>query len=169
MQIVIASAAIGALAQNGSQPAERNVEILSHKWSRIVILQDPYRADRPNFDPSSSSPQVRDARTSRGTRYAYEAKVKNTGDKSIRAITWDYVFTDADSHKEVDRRRFHSAVSIDPRKTKKLEGYTRSAPTATVSANGLQTEQVIVECLVFSDGSTWRRASYTGPCPGNRK
>ena len=165
---IITAAVIGLAQKNDSERLPPNVEILSQKWSRIAVLQRPDRWDRV-FDPSSTMPATRDARSSRGTRYAYEARIKNTGDKPIRAITWDYVFTDPKTRKEIDRRSFYNAVTIHPSKTKKIEGYTRSAPSSTVSATGEPSERVIVECVVLEDGSTWRQPFFSGSCNGNRR
>ncbi|HSB08978.1 MAG TPA: hypothetical protein VLM38_05665 [Blastocatellia bacterium] len=169
-QFVIAAAAIVTSAQNGTDQVAPNVEILSHKWSKIAILQGPDRRDYDNvFDPSRGSPQKKDAQTSRSTRYAYELRVRNSGEKIIRGIRWDYVFTDPDTREEIGRRRFYSPLNLHPKQTKKLEGITRSAPTAIISAKGLQSERVVIECVILSDGSTWRQASFKDSCATDRK
>jgi hypothetical protein len=162
---VIAAAAIVTPAQNGSEQPPPNVEILSHKWSKIAILSGVDRRDYDNvFDPSRASPQKTEAQRSRSTRYAYEIRVRNSGDKLIRAIRWDYVFTEPETREEIGRRRFYSPVSLRPKQTKKLEGFTRSAPTPIVSAKGLQSERVVVECVILSDGSIWRQPSFKESC-----
>jgi hypothetical protein len=131
--IIAATAMVASAQTSGPDHAPPNVKILSQKWSKTVIVQV---TDRPDYDvipaPSRSSPPPSQTRTLQSTRYVYEAKVRNTGDKDIRAMRWDYVFIDAET--EVDRRRFYSTVTIHPNHEKTLEGYTRSAPTATVSA-----------------------------------
>jgi hypothetical protein len=166
----IAAAGIPASAQNGSEQLPPNIEIIDYKWSRIAVLQGPDRRDYDKvFDPSRSSPQKKEAQTSRSTRYAYELKVRNTGSKPIRGIRWDYVFTDPNTHEEIGRRRFYSPVTLRPKQTRKLEGITRSAPTAVVSAKASQSERVVIECVIESDGSTWRQKSFTGTCAVDRK
>lgn len=166
---IIAATAMAASAQTSdSDKTPPNVKVLSHKWSKTVIVQV---TDRPDYDvipaPSRSSPPPSQTRTLQGTRYVYEAKVRNTGDKDIRAMRWDYVFTDPMTEGEVDRRRFYSTVTIHPNHEKTLEGYTRSAPTATVSATAPPSERVVIECITLSDGSTWRLPSFKGSCsPG---
>ena len=164
---VIVASAIVSLAQTGPEQQPPNVEILSHKWSKISILS---RRDYDNvFDPSRSSHEEREAQKSQSTRYAYEIKVRNTGDKVIRAIRWDYVFTEPKTREELGRRRFYSPVSLRPKQEKKLEGITRYAPTPIVSAQGLQTERVVIECVILADGSMWRERSFTGSCTIDRK
>ena len=164
---VIVASAIVSLAQTGPEQQPPNVEILSHKWSKISILS---RRDYDNvFDPSRSSHEEREAQKSQSTRYAYEIKVRNTGDNVIRAIRWDYVFFEPETRVELGRRRFYSPVTLRPKQEKKLEGITRYAPTPIVSAKGLQTERVVIECMILSDGSMWREPSFTGSCTIDRK
>ena len=164
---VIVASAIVSLAQTGPEQQPPNVEILSHKWSKIAILS---RRDYDNvFDPSRSSHEEREAQKSQSTRYAYEIKVRNTGDNVIRAIRWDYVFFEPETRVELGRRRFYSPVTLRPKQEKKLEGITRYAPTPIVSAKGLQTERVVIECVILSDGSMWREPSFTGSCTIDRK
>ena len=164
---VVVAAAIVSLAQTGPEQPPPNVDVLSHKWSKISILS---RRDYDNvFDPSRSSHEEREAQKSQSTRYAYEIKVRNTGDNVIRAIRWDYVFFEPETRVELGRRRFYSPVTLRPKQEKKLEGITRYAPTPIVSAKGLQTERVVIECVILSDGSMWREPSFTGSCTIDRK
>jgi hypothetical protein len=163
--LVIACAGIVAYAQEPrSEHTPPNVEILSQKWSKVAVVQV---TDRPDYDvipaPGRSSPPPR-IRTLQATRYVYEARVRNTGDQDIRAMRWDYVFVDPDTQEEIERRRFYSTVTIHPNHEKTLEGYTRSAPSAIVSARALPAERVVIECITLSDGTTWRLPSYKGKC-----
>lgn len=159
--------AVAALAQTPEQ-SPPNVQILSQKWSKIAIVQDSEEPDYDVMPAPSRSPAPNQPRTLKGTRYVYEAKVKNTGDREIRAMRWDYVFTDPETQEEVDRRRFYSTVTIHPNHEKTLEGYTRSAPmsmvSARVSARALRNERVVIECIKLSDGTTWRLPSFQGSC-----
>lgn len=164
---MIVAAAIVSLAQTRPEQQPPNLEVLSHKWSKISILS---RRDYDNvFDPSGSSHEEREAKRSQSTRYAYEIKVRNTGDKLIRAIRWDYVFFEPETRAELGRRRFYSPVSLRPKQEKKLEGITRYAPMPIVSAKGLETERVVIQCVILSDGSIWQEPSFTGSCTIDRK
>jgi|ERR1041384_267974 hypothetical protein len=161
---VIVAAAASAPAQSSEQTTPPNVQILNQKWSRIAIVQD---SDEPDFNvipAPSRSPSPNQPRTLKVTRYLYEAKVRNIGDKIIKAMRWDYVFTDPETREEIDRRRFYSTVTIHPNHEKTLEGYTRSAPLQIVSARALGNERVIIECITLSDGTTWRLPSFKGNC-----
>jgi len=168
-KLVILVTVFPGFPQNDTERSPSNVEILSQKWSKIAVLQGPDRRDRRVFDPRSGNPSTRESRMSRGTRYVYEAKVKNNGSGVIKAISWDFVFNDPKTGKEIDRRNFFNEVTIHPAKTTKLEGYTRSAPTSTISATGEQAERVVIECVVLDNGSVWRDPSYKGTCGNDRK
>jgi hypothetical protein len=164
----IIAAAITAPAQSPEQASPPHIQILSQKWSKIAIVQESEEPDYNVIPAPSRSPAPNQPRTLKGTRYLFEAKVKNIGDKVVRAMRWDYVFTDPDTQEEVDRRRFYSTVTIHPNHEKTLEGYTRSAPisivSAGVSARALRNEQVVIECITLLDGSTWRLPSFKGSC-----
>lgn len=158
----------GSFPQTAAQTAELsnppNVQILSQKWSKIAVVQESEEPDYNVIPAPSRSPVANQPRTLQGTRYLYEAKVKNVGDRVIRAMRWDYVFTDPDTKEEIDRRRFYSTVTIQPNHEKTLEGYTRSAPLATVSVRDSGNERVVIECITLSDGTTWRLPSFKGNC-----
>src|SRR5262245_25270097 len=169
LPFIIATSAIVSFSQTptSSDFAPPNVLVLSQKWTKIAVVQP----ERPDYDvipaptPTRPPPQPpTQSRVLQGTRYLYEAKVRNTGDKDIRAIRWDYVFTDPDTKEEIDRRRFYNTVTIHPNHEETLEGYTRSAPTTVVSAKASPGERVVIECITLSDGSTWRLASFKGKC-----
>lgn len=89
--------------------------------------------------------------------YAYRATVRNTGSKTIKAIDWDYVFTDPASQVVISRHMFSSSVSIGPGKSKQLFEFTSSSPTIIVSVNNPYVEQVIINRITFSDGTEWVR------------
>jgi hypothetical protein len=155
-------------AQTPELAAPPHIQVLSQKWSKIAIVQDSEEPDYNVIPAPSRSPAPNQPRTLKGTRYLYEAKVKNIGDRIIRAMRWDYVFMDPSTQEEVDRRRFYSTVTIHPNHEKTLEGYTRSATmsmvSAQISAPALRNERVVIECITLSDGSTWRLPSFKGSC-----
>lgn len=96
------------------------------------------------------------------TTYVYELKVKNAGQKEIRTVTWDYIFLEPETKKEVGRRRFISDVKIEPGKTKNLVVRTTIPPTETINAmkadkaRELYVEQTIIYMVVYADGTGWQ-------------
>src|SRR5688572_32117871 len=66
--------------------------------------------------------------------YIYEVKIRNIGAKAIRALTWEYLFFEPATERELGRRRFVSKVRIGPGKTRKLMMRSTSSPTGTIDA-----------------------------------
>lgn len=98
--------------------------------------------------------------------YFYELKVKNTGEKEIRVVTWDYVFFEPGTEREVGRRRFISDTDINPGKIKNLIVRTAIPPTDTINAAKADKKarnqyegQVIIHSIKYADRSVWRLAS----------
>src|SRR6476660_772282 len=48
--------------------------------------------------------------------FIYRASLKNTSTKQIKEIDWDYIFVDAATGEELDRRQFTSVQNIGPGK-----------------------------------------------------
>lgn len=98
--------------------------------------------------------------------YVYEVKISNTGEKRIRTLTWEYVFFEPGTELEVGRRRFVSRVSIGPGRTGNVVMRSTSPPTGTFDAakagkksSDQYAEQVVIQSVVYADGSVWQAAS----------
>lgn len=98
--------------------------------------------------------------------YVYEVLVRNTGEKTIRTLNWDYVFFEPGTEQEVGRRRFVSRVSIGPGKTRNVVFRSASSPTGTIDATKAgkkardqYSEQVVIQSVGYADGSVWQPAS----------
>jgi hypothetical protein len=97
-------------------------------------------------------------------RFLYRLQVHNRGLKAVKAIDWDYIFLDSNTHGEIGRREFRSEASIAPGKTKELKFFLRTPPTKTVSVNSLNKneranleEMVVIVRVEYSDGSIWQQ------------
>lgn len=99
-------------------------------------------------------------------RYAfhYKASVRNDGAKVIKEIDWDYVFSDAATGQELDRREFTGVEKINPGKVKELSFIVPTPPTKTISAHALDrkerdglVESVVVVRVLYADGTVWER------------
>ena len=96
--------------------------------------------------------------------FVYKVTVKNSGDKAIKSLDWDYIFLDADTQNEINRQQFTSTERIGPGKAKELNVPINRSPTRTISANSLSknereglSEQVVVMRIEYTDGSVWQR------------
>lgn len=96
------------------------------------------------------------------TVYIYETKLKNVGNKTIQAITWDYAFFGKKTATEIGRRRFTNVVTIRPGKTENFSIRSVSPPTGTISAKGAKEfreqciEKVFIQRIEYTDGTVWQ-------------
>ena len=95
--------------------------------------------------------------------YVYEVKLRNNGEKTISALTLEYIFFEPDTETEISRRLFLSKRQIAPGKSKTLVFRTGAPPTGTINAryagkkSGEQySEQVVIQSIKYADGSAWQ-------------
>ena len=135
------------------QEAKRN----GSSQMEINKIEREARADAAIFERMK---QKRPARYG----FLYKATFRNTGEKAVVAIDWDYVFSDAATQQELGRRQFTSEERVAPGKKKEFSFFIPSPPTNTISADALNShereqlaESVIVTRLVYADGTVWHR------------
>lgn len=94
--------------------------------------------------------------------FIYRASMKNLSPKPIKEIDWDYVFLDAGTGEELDRRQFTSVQNVAPGKQKELSFTLSTPPTRRVSVYALDkkeragiTERVVIVRITYADGSVW--------------
>src|SRR5689334_11439946 len=71
----------------------------------------------------------------------YKATVKNSGNKAIKSIDWDYIFLDRTNQTEIGRQQFTSDEKISPGKSKELVITIRKPPTQTISLTALNKDE----------------------------
>lgn len=94
--------------------------------------------------------------------FIYRASMKNLSSKAIKEIDWDYVFLDAVTGDELDRRQFTSVQNIGPGKQKELVFTLPTPPTRRISVQALDKkervgidERIVVVRVTYADGSVW--------------
>lgn len=96
-------------------------------------------------------------------RYIYEAKVKNTSEKTIRAIFWTYSLVDKETQALVGRHRFRSNVTIRGGKSGSLTVRSKTPPISVVDAAKPSTknetryaESVTIDRIEYADDTFWQ-------------
>jgi hypothetical protein len=182
----------GALAQAPSDPKPApGVAILQNSWRKVIrnpaLDDDPLRASRETIElenakretarinqvlrdlgreqippPTQGSSGIRMGKTT--VTYVYEARIRNDGDKTLKAVVWHYSFFDAEKKEEVGRTAMTSKVNLRPGKITDLSGVSRTSPVRVVDAQksgqelkGLYTEKVVITRLEYSDGTFWQQ------------
>ncbi|HWN08879.1 MAG TPA: hypothetical protein VNO50_06305 [Pyrinomonadaceae bacterium] len=95
--------------------------------------------------------------------FLYRTSIKNTSDKTIKEIDWDYIFLDASTGEELGRRQFTSVQTIAPGKSKDLSFMLPTPPIQRISVFALDkkervgiVERVVVLRVQYSDASVWQ-------------
>jgi hypothetical protein len=95
--------------------------------------------------------------------FLYKTSIKNTNQKTIKEIDWDYVFVDAVTGDELGRRQFTSVETIGPGKSRELSFMLTAPPMQRISVYALDkkervgvSEHVIILRVKYSDGSVWQ-------------
>ncbi len=157
------------LSQGRNQnPLAPNEEYLSIERAQKAVIK---RRDEslPNQTTESRmpvpGPRPIPARIEPSITYVYKIKVKNTGSKIIKAISWDYEFLDSDTQEVMGRRRITTKTKIAPGKIYDLDRRFGTPPTRLVSADKLDkkyrdqfTERVTIYRINYADGTVWQRA-----------
>lgn len=100
------------------------------------------------------------------TGFIYEFKVRNTGEKTIRKVAWEYSFSDPGTKKKVGKRSYKSKVKVLPGATASLTVRSSQPPIGTIDAKRAGTsqmdqspEQMVIQRIEYTDGSVWKRDS----------
>jgi hypothetical protein len=94
--------------------------------------------------------------------YRYRVWIRNTSEKIIRSVDWDYLFFDPETQQELACHQFTSDEKIRPGKDKELQVFILTPPVRVTNAHGLGTkerpfvENVRIVRIEYSDGSVWQ-------------
>ena len=189
----VALAAVFPPAVIAQAPEPSGLAIVKKEWkaTRVfppnsVLLEDPFAAiDESNrvfkqpsavprskekadrsvpISPETTEPPKRAEKTLKTTlSYSYELRVRNHNDKTIRHVSWDYVFLDPETNQEVGRHRINSKVNIQPGGVQTMTSKLISPPTGAVDArtaakkaSDLYIEKIVIRSVEFVDGTLWR-------------
>ena len=176
---------------SSSLPDAPGVEVGKISWQKDVfvpaLFEDPLRPNQERADlvrdqkatirenvirtqggqPPLPLPTAKpaDANSERSsTSYRYTAKIKNTGEKTIRNIDWQYLFFDPETGVEVGQHRYRTNVKVRPGKNADLVGRSTTPPvgvvTVTKTSDGLRSkysERVVIHSIEYTDGTIWNR------------
>ncbi|HWS98676.1 MAG TPA: hypothetical protein VN256_00295 [Pyrinomonadaceae bacterium] len=144
-----------AFAEGESAP---DVSVLSFEWKYAGY--DRAETVRDNESSASDDPSTT-YKVTRGTLYVFKytakASVKNTGAKAIKAVSWDYVFTDEKERKELKRYRLQSKQQILPGETQTLTAGIGLDPKDKSRHITTGKQSVEIAKLEYADGSVWKK------------
>lgn len=181
--VLLCLSAVAALGQGIKQEFKKNeappgVKIRRYKWQQV--------GPGPNIDPSwkaesdstssstSSSDDAPSFAERRGPFFVYSLEIQNDSDKPIKAIRWNYIILDTKTNEELGTHEFENFDKVGRNKAKSLTAKSRLTPTRVVpiqvTDKSATTEQVVIKCIVYEDGSLWQASGMMDPvCEALRK
>src|SRR5829696_7154102 len=123
--------------------------------AEIDKIRREAKADAANIAAKHKDPPTRYV-------FVYKATVKNSSNKTIKSIDWDYIFLERGTETEIGRQQFTSEEKISPGKTKELIVTITKPPTQTISLTALNNNergtlhgQVVLVRIDYTDGTSW--------------
>jgi len=152
---LLAALAIATAAQTQT---EMDAAVTSFDWKYAGYV----RAETvKQFEPLANKSTSPTYKVGRATVYVFKytakASLKNTGAKSIKAVSWDYVFTDKANQKEVKRFKIQSKQQIPPGETVTLLKDIGLDPEEDTRQLGQSKQAVEITRIEYTDGSVWRK------------
>lgn len=137
---------------------------------RPTAEQIPVGNTTQTVDEASAALRRVEAADAQRTRpqdgYLYRVTVKNTGERTIRGLYWEYRSQQSERPDDFSRRQFFCSANVGPEKTKAFEAFSPSAPTRVLNASRpgddtqRQYEKVVVNRIEYSDGSIWQHPDW---------
>ena len=97
--------------------------------------------------------------------FRYKVRVKNTGLKVVKTVSWDYQVRTAEGPDHSSHRQFRCTTKIKPNQTETMEAFTTVPPvrTVVVGPDGAAQEKLVINRVEFADGTSWQRPDWQAP------
>jgi hypothetical protein len=125
--------------------------------------KDPLEGARKT-ETVTVQPPPRDTRPVK--RYQYRVTIKNTGTKTIKDVSWDYIFIDPANEDRFAHHHFRNEKKIRPGKKQQITQFSLAPPTRVVNVRVVNKtegepfiERVIITRIEYVDGSVWQLRS----------
>ena len=122
--------------------------------------KDPLEGARQT-ETVTVQPPPRDNRPVKG--YQYRVTIKNTGTKTIKGMSWDYIFIDPANEDRLAHHHFRNEKKIRPGKKQQITQFSLAPPTRVVNVRAVNKtegepliERLIITRVEYDDGSVWQ-------------
>lgn len=164
-----AVASLGQEIPKGDSPP--GITIRKYKWQQVGPGPSVDASWKAESDSTSSGSSSSDDSPSfverRGPFFVYSLEVQNNGSKPIKAVRWNYIIFDTKTNQELGTHEFETFEKVGLSKTKALTAKSRLTPTRVVPVQvtdkSSTTEQVVIKCVVYEDGTVWQASGMTAP------
>ena len=145
------AALAAALGQDAPAP---DLTVLGFEWKYAGYDRAETVKDKETSDSPASVKVARD--TVYVFKYTAKATLKNTGTKALKAISWDYVFTDEKERKELKRYRLQSKQQILPGETQVVTAGVAIDPKEKARHITTGKQGIEITKVEYADGSAWK-------------
>lgn len=107
--------------------------------------------------------------------HVYSMELSNDGPKAIKALAWDFMFAEPMTFTVVLRHSFANLQNIDSHQKKTVRFTTHLGQPMIVDASKANDpswdyqQYAQLQCVLFTDGSTWEHEVSGKPCERLRK
>jgi hypothetical protein len=137
--------------------ASTGVSVVSFNWKYAGYERAETVKGNESISNTDTSTAIKMSRkTIYVFKYTAKATLKNNGPKAIKAISWDYVFTDAKEQKELKRYKLQSKQQILPGETQVLSRDVVLDPKDDARHLATGKQSVEITKIEYTDGSAWR-------------
>ena len=135
-----------------------DVSILSFDWKYAGYERAETVKGNETISSTDTSTAVKMSRkTIYVFKYTAKATLKNTGAKTIKAVSWDYIFADAKEQKELRRYKLQSKQQVLPGETQTLIRDVGIDPKDNTRHISTGKQSIEITKIEYTDGSVWRR------------
>lgn len=117
----------------------------------------------PAENPPVRKPRAEGKPHGPAIQYYYSVTLRNDAPKKIKTVVWEYLFIDRETKEVAGRRSFIKDIKIGSRSKRTITMLSQIPPTGTINASTigkepseLYLEQVRIQRLDYSDGTTWQ-------------
>lgn len=147
------------------------VSIRRYKWQQVgpgPSVDQSWKAESDSTSGSTTSSEDSPSFAERrGPFFVYSLEIQNDGGKPIKAIRWNYIIFDTKTNEELGTHEFETFERVGLSKSRSLTAKSRLTPTRVVpiqvTDKSATTEQVVIKCVVYEDGTMWQAGGMTAP------
>lgn len=152
----------GVMPSRQKQIEDREKAMIKDNYGDLLRSQALRKVERDATRSSVAS----------GSVFLYEAKVHNSGTKTIKNVFWEYQIIETANPTNLTSRQFFCGLNIKANNSRDLQALTLAAPMTNVisvrtlgGSKKLFEERAIVNRIEYTDNTLWQRDGWTFPNP----
>jgi hypothetical protein len=152
--LMVASLPAQAVDDSAAAP---DVSVLSFDWKYAGYVRAETVKGNESISSTDTSTAVKLSRKKIYVfKYTAKAALKNSGAKTVKIVSWDYVFTDAKEQKELKRYKLQSKQQILPGETQLLSRDVELDSKDNTRHITTGKQSVEITRIEYTDGSVWK-------------